>query len=75
MDDRGGPTPLRPLNRACRIVLVTGFESFNVDLYKQVISVPWIRRTPNPVQHPAWRIKRVSRMQHCVLAARLSMHV
>lgn len=28
--------PPRPLGRACRIVLISGFESFNVDLYRKV---------------------------------------
>ena len=31
----GGSAPVRPLGRACRIVLISGFESFNVDLYKK----------------------------------------
>ncbi len=31
----GRAAPARPLGRACRIVLISGFESFNVDLYKK----------------------------------------
>lgn len=44
-EDEGGETPpsVHRLDRTCRVVLVSGFESFNVDLYKKVNPHPLIK--------------------------------
>ena len=67
-DEDDGASLAQGLSRECRIVLVSGFESFNVELYKKVCIR---KRHPCPMLHAPSHTKTLPNpviQQHCAIS-------